>query len=116
MSMSKKKSNILEGNLAKNIIVYTIPTIFTGILQLLFNATDTVMVGHYAGHSALASVGATGALINLLVNVFMGLRRSVLRLQKPRRRVTDNPHRHDPCGNYGRWRCNLRLCLQQNLS
>ena len=69
----EKKSNILEGNLAKNIIIYTIPTILTGVLQLLFNATDTVMVGSFAGHSALASVGATGALINLIVNVFMGL-------------------------------------------
>lgn len=71
--MKANKSRILEGNLVKNIILYTIPTILTGVLQLLFNATDTVMVGKFAGPGALASVGATGALINLIVNVFMGL-------------------------------------------
>ena len=72
-SKANTKSRILEGNLVKNIILYTIPTILTGVLQLLFNATDTVMVGKFAGPGALASVGATGALINLIVNVFMGL-------------------------------------------
>lgn len=70
---SINKSRILEGNLVKNIIIYTIPTILTGVLQLLFNATDTIMVGKFAGPNALAAVGATGALINLMVNVFMGL-------------------------------------------
>jgi len=70
---SVNKSRILEGNLVKNIILYTIPTILTGVLQLLFNATDTIMVGKFAGPNALAAVGATGALINLMVNVFMGL-------------------------------------------
>jgi len=67
------KNRVLEGNLVKNIIIYTIPTILTGVLQLLFNATDTIMVGKFAGPNALAAVGATGALINLMVNVFMGL-------------------------------------------
>ena len=45
----------------------------SGMLQLLFNAADTVVVGRFAGPTALAAVGSTGALINLLVNVFMGL-------------------------------------------
>ena len=45
----------------------------SGILQLLFNAADIVVVGHFAGHQALAAVGSTGSLINLLVNVFIGL-------------------------------------------
>lgn len=67
------KDRVLEGNLVKNIIFYTIPTILTGIFQLLFNATDTIMVGKFAGPNALAAVGATGALISLIVNVFMGL-------------------------------------------
>lgn len=45
----------------------------TGILQLLYNAADSIVVGHYDGSSALAAVSSVGALINLLVNAFMGL-------------------------------------------
>lgn len=43
------------------------------LLQLLFNAADMVVVGRFSGSEALAAVGATGSLINLIVNVFMGL-------------------------------------------
>ena len=43
------------------------------ILQLMFNAADMVVVGRFAGSEALAAVGATGALINLIINLFMGL-------------------------------------------
>jgi len=64
----------LTGNsMLKGIILYTIPLILSGVLQLLFNAADLVVVGHFSGEGALAAVGATGALINLIVNVFMGL-------------------------------------------
>lgn len=62
-----------EGPLLKKIIVYTIPIILTGILQLLFNAADLVVVGQYCGNVSVAAVGATGALINLIVNLFIGL-------------------------------------------
>lgn len=69
------KFDICEGPLAKNIMLYTLPLMATGVLQLLFNAADTIVVGRYAaeGELALAAVGATGALINLIVNVLMGL-------------------------------------------
>ncbi len=62
-----------EGPLLINLLKFSYPLILTGILQLLFNAADIVVVGKYAGTQALAAVGSTGALINLLVNVFMGL-------------------------------------------
>lgn len=62
-----------EGPLLRKIIVYTIPIILTGILQLLFNAADLVVVGQYCGNVSVAAVGATGALINLIVNLFIGL-------------------------------------------
>ena len=45
----------------------------SGMLQLLFNAADIVVVGNFTGHQAMAAVGATGSLINLLVNLFVGL-------------------------------------------
>ena len=62
-----------EGPLVGKMLVFTIPLMFSGILQLLFNAADTIVVGRYAGSEALAAVGSTTALINLLVNLFMGL-------------------------------------------
>ena len=62
-----------EGPLLKKIIVYTIPIICTGVLQLLFNAADLVVVGRFCGSVSVASVGATAAIINLIVNLFIGL-------------------------------------------
>ena len=64
---------MLEGGLFKKMILYTVPIILTGILQLLFNAADLIMVGNFCGSLSVAAVGATGALINLLVNLFIGL-------------------------------------------
>ena len=64
---------MVHGPLVKNIIAYTIPVMLTGILQLLFNAADLIVVGRFADESSIAAVGATGSLINLIVNLFMGL-------------------------------------------
>ena len=65
--------DMTQGPLLPQILSFTGPLILTGILQLLYNAADVIVVGNYAGHAALAAVSSTGALINLLVNVFMGL-------------------------------------------
>ena len=65
--------SMTEGPLLKKLIQYTIPIIFSGILQLAFNAIDLVVVGHFCGEVSLAAVGATGSLINLIINVFIGL-------------------------------------------
>ncbi len=62
-----------SGPLLPRILAFSGPLILTGILQLLYNAADVIVVGNYAGHEALAAVSSTGSLINLLVNVFMGL-------------------------------------------
>ncbi len=62
-----------SGPLAKKILVFSLPLMLTGVLQLLYNAADIVVVGQYAGKEALAAVGSTGSLINLITNVFMGL-------------------------------------------
>lgn len=75
--MSKKQKtyemNMCEGSLFGKMLIFTLPLMFSGILQLLFNAADTIVVGRYAGKEALAAVGSTSSLINLLVNLFMGL-------------------------------------------
>lgn len=74
MEQTKKyEMNLCEGPLLKKILIFTIPLICSGILQLLFNVADTVVVGRWAGKEALAAVGSTSSLNNLLVNMFMGL-------------------------------------------
>ena len=65
--------DMLHGPLAGKIILFTIPIMISGILQLLFNAADIIVVGRFAGSNALAAVGSNGSLINLLVNLLVGL-------------------------------------------
>ncbi|MBO5517272.1 MAG: MATE family efflux transporter [Firmicutes bacterium] len=64
---------MVNGPLFGNIIRYAIPLMLTGVLQLLFNAADLVVVGRYCGRLSIAAVGATGAIINLIINLFIGL-------------------------------------------
>lgn len=70
---AKRTADLCEGPFFRKILLYSIPIILTGLLQLLFNAADLVVVGQYCGNDAISAVGATGALINLIVNLFMGL-------------------------------------------
>lgn len=65
--------DLTEGPLFKRIVLYTLPIIATGVLQLLFNAADIVVIGNTANETALAAVGSTTALINLIVNLLIGL-------------------------------------------
>lgn len=64
---------MLKGPLWSSLISYTIPIMLTGILQLLFNAADLVIVGRFSGSINVAAVSATGAITNLIVNLFIGL-------------------------------------------
>ena len=64
---------MLQGPLLPNIISYTVPVILTGVLQLLFNAMDLMVVGRFCGSVSVAAVGATTSLTNLIVNLFIGL-------------------------------------------
>ena len=65
--------DMCNGPLLGKIMLFTLPLMLSGILQLLFNAADVVVVGRFAGNEALAAVGSTGALTNLLVNLFIGM-------------------------------------------
>lgn len=67
--------DICGEHLAKNIILYTLPLMASGVLQIFFNAADSIVVGNFAknGELALAAVGSTGALVNLIVNLLLGL-------------------------------------------
>ncbi len=73
MSGSKYEVDMCNGPLLGKILVYAIPLILSGILQLLFNAADMIVAGRFAGDVALGAVGATSSLINLLINVFIGM-------------------------------------------
>lgn len=68
-----KQNSITEGALTPRIIKFILPLMLTGILQLLYNAADSIIVGHWDGSEALAAVSSVGSLINLLLNLFMGL-------------------------------------------
>ena len=62
-----------NGPLVGKTIRFAIPLALSGILQLLFNAADIIVVGQFVGPQALAAVGSTSALIQLIVNLFIGL-------------------------------------------
>ena len=68
----KKQLDMTHGSLFNKIVIFTIPIMLSGILQLLFNAADVIVVGRYAGKEALAAVGSTSSLINLMLNLFIG--------------------------------------------
>jgi len=65
--------DMCSGPLFSKMLIFALPIMAMNILQLLFNAADVIVVGRFSGKEALGAVGATGSLINLIVNVFMGL-------------------------------------------
>ena len=73
--MSKKEMNLAEGPILSRMIFYTLPLLFSGTLQLLYNAADLVIVGNKGdtGEIYIAAIGATGSLTNLIIGLFMGL-------------------------------------------
>lgn len=73
MTPRKRNMDMCNGPLFSKILIFSLPIMAMNILQLLFNAADMIVVGQFSGSTALAAVGATGSLINLIVNLFMGL-------------------------------------------
>ena len=62
-----------NGTIMDKLISFSLPLMLSGILQLLFNAVDIVVVGRFSGSQALAAVGSTTALINIFTNLFIGI-------------------------------------------
>ena len=73
MATTSRSADLTSGPMLQKIILFSVPLAASSILQLLFNAADVVVVGRFAGSTALAAVGSNGSLINLLVNLFVGL-------------------------------------------
>ncbi len=76
MEAIRKKSyevDMTEGPLFRKLLAFAIPLMLSGILQCLYNAADIVVIGRFVGDEPLAAVGATGSLISLVTNLFIGL-------------------------------------------
>lgn len=69
----KNEIDMTTGSILGKQIRFIIPLMCTGMLQLLYNAVDVIVVGRFAGTTALSAVGSTGSLTNLIINVFIGL-------------------------------------------
>lgn len=65
--------DMTEGKLLLNVLFFSLPIMFSGILQLVFNAADTIVVGRFVGNEALAAVGSVGSLNNMIISLFIGL-------------------------------------------
>ena len=70
---NKYEIDMCNGSIMDKLISFSLPLMLSGILQLLFNAVDIVVVGRFTGRQALAAVGSTTALINVFVNLFIGI-------------------------------------------
>ena len=69
----KYEMDMCSGSILKKMLIFAVPLMCSGVLQLLFNAADIVVVGQFAGSNSLAAVGANTSLINLLTNLFLGM-------------------------------------------
>lgn len=74
--MMKQREKILdmtEGSVRKNLLLFSVPLLIGNLFQQLYNTVDSIVVGTYIGKEALAAVGSSNSLINLLVNLFVGV-------------------------------------------
>ena len=65
--------DLCQGSIAKKMLLFALPIVCSGVLQLLFGAMDIVVVGRFAGDNSLAAVGANGTLIDLMTMLFWGI-------------------------------------------
>lgn len=71
--MEKTKNGITEGVIWKQLLLFFFPILIGTFFQQLYNTVDTIIVGQFVGTEALAAVGTTGTVINLLVGFFVGV-------------------------------------------
>ena len=71
--IKKKQMDMIHGPMFYKILFFALPLAASSILQQLFNSADVAVVGRFAGSAALAAVGGNSPVINLLINMFVGL-------------------------------------------
>ena len=70
---SSRTMDMTQGHMLTQVLVFALPIMLSSILQLLFNAADTIVVGRFSGNEALAAVGSVGSLNNMIISLFIGL-------------------------------------------
>lgn len=73
LNSSSKMMDMCNGPIIRNTLIFALPLMISRVAQLLFNAADVVVVSKFCGDTALAAVGSTGSLINLLLNLLLGM-------------------------------------------
>lgn len=73
MKNNKYEIDMCNGTIMDKLVSFSVPLMISGILQILFNAVDIIVVGRFSGSQALAAVGSTSALINMMINLFIGI-------------------------------------------
>lgn len=73
MLKRKAEYDMTSGPFLGKVAAFIVPLVFTGLLQCLYNAADLAVVGHFRGELALAAVGSTSPITNLIISIFMGL-------------------------------------------
>lgn len=71
--MAKYEMDMTSGNIALKLLKFSVPLMLSSILQLLYNAFDIIVLGHFSSSTAMAAVSSTTSLLNLFVNFFLGL-------------------------------------------
>ncbi len=73
MKKNKYEIDMCNGTIMDKLVSFSLPLMLSGILQLMFNAVDIIVVGQFTGSEALAAVGSTTALIAVFTNLFIGI-------------------------------------------
>lgn len=73
LAKNKFEIDMVNGTIMNKMVSFALPLMLSGILQLLFNAVDIIVVGRFSGSQSLAAVGSTSSLINMLTNLFIGI-------------------------------------------
>lgn len=69
----EKKLTMTEGSIIKSIMLFSIPLLIGNLFQQLYNTADSVIAGNFIGKEALAAVGSSNSLINLIIGLFIGI-------------------------------------------
>ncbi|MBO5666620.1 MAG: MATE family efflux transporter, partial [Firmicutes bacterium] len=73
MEQARQRGLMTEGSIARHMIAFAMPLVIGNLFQQMYNMVDSIVVGRFIGGTALAAVGSSGPVINLLVGLFIGL-------------------------------------------
>ncbi len=73
ITLARKDVDMTQGNILRHYLMFAAPLALGLLFQQLYNTVDTIVVGRFVGEEALAAVGSTGSIINMLIGIFNGL-------------------------------------------